>query len=95
MARKHSTLDWFDKEFTVVTGPLGDDWLEAGREVTEKTGTPLNLRKLPNAHAADGIHMGLRGAVLVRPDGHVAWRMPYIPENPARELATALETVLH
>lgn len=95
MARKHSTLDWFDKEFTVVTGPLGDDWLEAGREVTEKTGTPLNLRKLPNAHAADGIHMGLRGAVLVRPDGHVAWRMPFIPENPARELATALETVLH
>jgi 2-polyprenyl-6-methoxyphenol hydroxylase-like FAD-dependent oxidoreductase len=95
MARKHSTLDWFDKEFTVVTGPLGDDWLEAGREVANKTGTPLNLQKLPNAHPADGIHMGLRGAVLVRPDGHVAWRMPYIPENPARELAGALQTVLH
>jgi hypothetical protein len=95
MARKHSTLDWFDKEFTVVTGPLGDDWLEAGRDVAAKTELAINVQKLPNAHDADGIHMGLRGAVLVRPDGHVAWRMPYIPENPARELAGALQTVLH
>jgi putative polyketide hydroxylase len=95
MARKHSTLDWFDKEFTVVAGPLGDDWLEAGRDVAAKTGLPLNLKKLPNAQESDGIRMGMRGAVLVRPDGHVAWRMPYIPSDPARELAGALQTVLH
>lgn len=95
MARKRSTLDWFDKEFTVVTGPLGGEWLEAGRGVSEKLGIPLNLQQLPNAHQSDGIQMGLRGAVLVRPDGHVAWRIPYIPENPARELAGALKTVLH
>ena len=95
MARKHSTLDWFDKEFTVVTGPLGDDWCEAGRDVAKKTGLPINVKKLPNAHESDGIHMGLRGAVLVRPDGHVAWRMPYIPSDPSRELADALKTVLH
>jgi hypothetical protein len=53
------------------------------------------LQKLSNAHPADGIQMGMRGAVLVRPDGHVAWRMPYIPSDPARELAGALQTVLH
>ena len=95
MARKTSTLDWFDKEFTVVTGPLGGEWLEAGRDVSEKLGIPLNVQQLPNAHQSDGIQMGLRGAVLVRPDGHVAWRMPYIPQDPARELAGALQTVLH
>jgi hypothetical protein len=95
MARKRSTLDWFDKDFAVVAGPLGETWLEAGRDVSEKLGIPLNLQQLPNAHAADGIQMGLRGAVLVRPDGHVAWRMPYIPPDPARELAGALQTVLH
>jgi 2-polyprenyl-6-methoxyphenol hydroxylase-like FAD-dependent oxidoreductase len=95
MARKRSTLDWFDKEFTVVTGPLGGEWLEAGRDVSGKLGIPLNLQQLPNAHQSDGIQMGLRGAVLVRPDGHVAWRMPYIPQDPARELAGALQTVLH
>ncbi|WP_160331066.1 FAD-dependent monooxygenase [Bradyrhizobium macuxiense] len=95
MARKTSTLDWFDKEFTVVTGPLGGEWLEAGRDVSEKLGIPLSLQQLPNAHQSDGIQMGLRGAVVVRPDGHVAWRMPYIPQDPARELAGALRTVLH
>jgi 2-polyprenyl-6-methoxyphenol hydroxylase-like FAD-dependent oxidoreductase len=95
MARKHSTLDWFDKDFTVVAGPQGDVWLEAGRDVAAKTGMPIQVHKLPNAHPNDGIYMGLRGAVLVRPDGHVAWRMPYVPSDPARELAGALQTVLH
>ena len=70
-------------------------WLEAGRDVSAKTGFQLNLQQLPHAHPADGIQIGPRGAVLVRPDGHVAWRMPYIPSDPARELAGALETVLH
>jgi 2-polyprenyl-6-methoxyphenol hydroxylase-like FAD-dependent oxidoreductase len=93
-ARKRSTLDWFDQDFTVVTGPLGDAWLEAGRDVSARLGMPLGLRQLPNAHPADGIEMGLRGAVLVRPDGHVAWRMPYIPADPARELAGAVGALL-
>jgi 2-polyprenyl-6-methoxyphenol hydroxylase-like FAD-dependent oxidoreductase len=95
MARKHSTLDWFDRDFTVVAGPMGGDWLEAGRNVSAKLGLPLGLRLLPNAHPADGIQMGLRGATLVRPDGHVAWRMPYLPPDPAKELAGALKTLLH
>jgi FAD binding domain len=94
-SRKNSTLDWFDKSFTVVAGPQGEAWLEAGRDVSASTGLQLNLQQLPQAHPADGIQMGPRGAVLVRPDGHVAWRMPYIPSNPAQELAGALETVLH
>jgi hypothetical protein len=94
-ARKHSTLDWFDKEFSVVTGPLGNEWLEAGRQVSEKTGMALQLRQLPAADPADGYQLGMRGAVLVRPDGHVAWRMPWIPSDPAKELAGALSTLLH
>ena len=92
---KHSTLDWFDKEFTVVAGPLGNDWLEAGRQVSEKSGSLRSLKQLPQAASVGRHSIGLRGAVLVRPDGHVAWRMPYIPSDPARELAGALERVLH
>jgi hypothetical protein len=74
---------------------LGGVWLEAGRDVSAKLGLPLNLGQLPNAHPADGIQMGLRGVALVRPDGHVAWRLPYVPPDPARELAGALQTLLH
>jgi hypothetical protein len=27
----------------------------------------------------------------VRPDGHVAWRIPYLPNDPQRELQGAME----
>jgi hypothetical protein len=37
----------------------------------------------------------MRGAVLVRPDGHVAWRMPYLPGDPASEIVTVMNTLLH
>ncbi|MGY3443546.1 FAD-dependent monooxygenase [Bradyrhizobium sp. USDA 4473] len=94
-SRKKSTLDWFDKEFTVVTGPLGGEWLEAGKQVSEKIRLPLSLKQLPSADPADGFQLGMRGAVLVRPDGHVAWRMPWLPSDPAKELAGALSTLLH
>lgn len=94
-SRKHSTLDWFDQTFTLVTGPLGDEWLEAGKTVSERAGLPISLKRLPKADPADGIQLGMRGAVLVRPDGHVAWRMPWVPADPAAELGTALSTLLH
>jgi len=93
-ARKHSTLDWFDDEFTVVAGPKGGDWLEAGSTVATKLGVPLSLRTLDDVHPSDGVLLGLEGAVLVRPDGHVAWRMPWLPSDPARELGEALTTLL-
>lgn len=34
------------------------------------------------------------GAVLVRPDWHVAWRVQDLPENPTQSLTNALSTVL-
>jgi hypothetical protein len=54
----------------------------------------LNLQILPNPNPNDGILMGLRGAVLVRPDGYVAWRMPWLPSDLTRELAAALTALL-
>ncbi|MEA2738081.1 MAG: putative polyketide hydroxylase [Acetobacteraceae bacterium] len=94
LARKRSTLDWFDKTFTLVTGPLGGAWLEAGRQASEKLGIPLGLRTMPRVDEAAGFRMGMRGAVLVRPDGHVAWRLPYLPADPAAEIATVLNAIL-
>jgi hypothetical protein len=94
LARQHSTLDWFDQEFVIVAGPLGSEWLEAGRRLSEKLSIPIGLRTLPLPNPHDGIQMGMRGTVLVRPDGHVAWRMPWLPSDPEKELATALSTLL-
>jgi len=93
-ARKQSTLDWFDQEFVLVTGPLGQDWLEAGQQAAAAVGLPLGLCTMPRVDLADGFRMGQRGACLVRPDGHVAWRMPWVPEDPARAVALAMTRVL-
>jgi 2,4-dichlorophenol 6-monooxygenase len=34
------------------------------------------------------------GAVLVRPDGHVAWRAPGLPDKPGEALDAALHRLL-
>jgi len=70
-------------------------WLEAGKHASEKLGIPIGLRTMPHVDEAAGFRMGMRGAVLVRPDGHVAWRMPYLPGDPASEIAAVINTLLH
>ncbi|HEX2887648.1 FAD-dependent monooxygenase [Vineibacter terrae] len=93
--RTQSTLDWFDKDMTLVTGPLGGHWMEAVRDVSARAKRPVKARQLDGHHFDDALQMGLKGAVLVRPDGHVAWRMPYVPPDPAAALAGALSILLH
>jgi hypothetical protein len=94
LTRQTSTLDWFDQQFVVVAGPMGNEWKEAGKRVSERIHLPLGLHTLPCANPEDGFQVGLRGAVLVRPDGHVAWRMPWLPTDPDRELTQALARLL-
>ena len=93
-ARKRSTLDWFERDLVLVTGALGEAWQEAARVVRARLEVPLTAQVLPTAPTDAGIQFGLRGAVLVRPDGHVAWRMPYMPDDPVGALSEAVEAVL-
>jgi 2-polyprenyl-6-methoxyphenol hydroxylase-like FAD-dependent oxidoreductase len=92
--KNESTLDWFNQNLSLVAGPLGSEWLEAGAVVSSKLGVSLDLHQLPSAPVSAGFHMGDRGAVLVRPDGHVAWRVPWLPESPGDHLASAMSTLL-
>jgi hypothetical protein len=91
---RHSTLDWFERRFVLVTGPLGDAWRDAAATAGARLGLDLDLRRLPEPGHGRGVHTGPRGAALVRPDGHVAWRLPWLPRDPATELHDALTTVL-
>ncbi len=93
-ARTISSLDWFERDFVLVVGEDGDDWLEAGRAVSSQTGRPLGLHRLPPQGIRAGCKMGRRGAVLVRPDGHVAWRMPWLPSDAKAALAGAFAALL-
>jgi 2,4-dichlorophenol 6-monooxygenase len=91
-----STLDLFAYDrFTLVAGPAGQPWAAAaagpvpidyvaiGRDVADEDGHWLRLL---------GIAAG--GAVLVRPDQHVAWRSQHGVADPVGALARVLASIL-
>lgn len=76
-----STLDLFGPGLTLLT-PAGSGWAQAAKEVGAVTGVGIAAVEVstdgstavvsPDWAAVYGV--GAAGAVLVRPDGHVAWR---------------------
>ncbi len=91
-----SSLDLVDpRDPVLLTGPGGKRWLEAAREA-----------KLPAFMIGDGGEIGdpnaawasVReilddGALLVRPDGHVAWRAREMADDPDGCLQAALDRI--
>lgn len=80
--RRVAALDLMDNEFVLLAGQRGAAWCDAARKAAEAqripltaytVGTGADLSDADNRWAsAYGVHAD--GAVLVRPDGHVAWR---------------------
>jgi 2-polyprenyl-6-methoxyphenol hydroxylase-like FAD-dependent oxidoreductase len=94
-----STLDLFGSGFTLLAAPGGDAWCTVAAEVERELGVPIGryriggpgLRDLGGFAEAYGLAED--GAVLVRPDGHVAWRSASGPASGAA-LRDAAERVL-
>lgn len=97
-----STLDLFERGFTVLTPPDEKVWGEAGRRAAEGLGIPLAGFTIgpgghfqeQEGHWADLYGLEAGGAVLVRPDGHVAWRSRSSARDPERVMRSALATVV-
>jgi putative polyketide hydroxylase len=96
-----STLDLFRRNFALLAGPEGDAWRKSGRTIARDLGVTLDVYVID----AEGPHdpagtfssahgIARSGAVLVRPDGFVAWRSRNSdgasPESLARTLASLL-----
>jgi len=92
--RRMSTLDLFNKDFVLLTGAAGTAWCEAALAIADRR--PYNLRCYRVGSGGDLIDLENRwpaaygvtesGAVLVRPDGFVAWRSRDCPSQPSRVL---------
>jgi 2,4-dichlorophenol 6-monooxygenase len=100
--RRVSTLDLVGKGlFTLVTGLSGTAWVEAAHALADPALRTLVIGA-PGALDAYCTWHRLRetdeaGALLVRPDGVVAWRCTHAEHDPAtarRALAAALAAVL-
>jgi hypothetical protein len=83
-----STVDLVGNGFVVFTGAKGDAWAEAAHPLEVK---PIVLGEEEPWRELYGIDE--TGAVLVRPDGHVAWRSPGMVTAPDRALAGAMNTI--
>ena len=88
--------------FVLVVADKGDGWAQAAPQAAEKFGVRVKVVVIgPDADYRDpqGEWNALRqisdtGAILVRPDNHVAWRSAEAATDPSLTLAQALGTVL-
>jgi putative polyketide hydroxylase len=95
-----STLDLYERSFVLLTGTGagGKDWYAAAELVAARLGVALAVHRIGEGPEADlipeegadwaGVHGTTPdGAVLVRPDGFVAWRATGTDAGPDREAA--------
>jgi len=97
-----STIDLFDTRCVLLTGEAGVAWMDAAERVQRRSGIPLDRFMIgasgdlndPGNVWLQLYGVGADGAVLVRPDGHVAWRATHGEVDPDATLSTALDHVL-
>jgi 2-polyprenyl-6-methoxyphenol hydroxylase-like FAD-dependent oxidoreductase len=89
-----STLDLFGRHFVMAAGPGGETWCSAAVAASDRLGLPLDVHLVGGPELADpagrfpeAYGISRSGAVIVRPDGVVAWR--------AADAGGASEDVIH
>ena len=87
-----STIDFFDGRFVLLSP--SEVWCTAGREVAATLRVPFRAEVIADPGWAELYGVGSQGAVLVRPDGHVAWRSAVPTPEPAATLRQVFASVL-
>jgi 2,4-dichlorophenol 6-monooxygenase len=78
----------------LITGSGGTPWADAAARVADELGVPITVACVADAGWAAVREVTDEGAVLVRPDNHVAWRSRGGAEDPAGVLGDAVSRVL-
>lgn len=95
-----SSLDLIGRGFALVAAPGGARWVAAARLIADCTGLPIDATRIGGDLAdPDGLFLartGLaaEGALLVRPDGFIAWRSREGAVDPTNVLNNVLAHVL-
>jgi putative polyketide hydroxylase len=97
--RRVSTLDLLGTGFTLLTGDAGAPWQAAAAAVSSTMGLPISIGAITRARDSGGRWASLTnlrpdGALLIRPDDFVGWRVETLPERPEHELGHALSAIL-
>jgi 2-polyprenyl-6-methoxyphenol hydroxylase-like FAD-dependent oxidoreductase len=97
-----STINLFGTSFALLAGQTGIAWCQAAMEVASARRLPLRAFTVgsqgdlidPGGSWTTTYGVEQDGAVLVRPDGHVAWRTRSRATNPVKMLQMVLACVL-
>jgi putative polyketide hydroxylase len=97
-----STLDLVGSWFLLLACQNGRTWCRAAKEVSELRSIPIHAHTVgqtgqiidPNGRFPEAFGLNLDGAVLVRPDGHVALRSQSLVSDPRDLLCKALSKIL-
>jgi len=97
-----STLDLFGTSFVLLAGRTGTAWCQAAAKVAHARRLPVHAFTVgaqgglvdPGGSWATTYGVEQDGAVLVRPDGHVAWRARSCVTNPVETLQGVLASML-
>lgn len=77
---KLSILDLIGSDFSLLVGPEGSAWVGHADNVSKALGLPIDTHVMGCAGLKDhgqfiaSYDVSANGAVLVRPDGHIAWK---------------------
>lgn len=102
--RKYSTHDLAPYgEFTLFTGITGQPWVGAAEKAAQQLGIKVRTVVIGPGQEITDLYFDWAkqrgtaedGAVLVRPDKHVAWRANTLSADPLSELTTALGGILN
>lgn len=101
--RRVSTHDLCGRgRFVLLTGPSGEAWKTAAAAATQRFGIPVEgyvVGASGDVEDSEGRwaqlkQVGEDGAILVRPDTHVAWRSVGASASPTKALAEAMSRIL-
>jgi 2-polyprenyl-6-methoxyphenol hydroxylase-like FAD-dependent oxidoreductase len=91
--RQLSTLDFVDRDFVLFTGTAG--WVEAATGAADRLRVPVQVCRVGDGELTEAYGLGSSGAVLVRPDGVVAWHTPVLTDDAGDTIGKALAQALH
>lgn len=95
-----SSLDLIGRDFVLLTGPEGAPWARAGTAFAYNCGMPLSIYRVGadlldvSGKWAERYGVTAAGAVLLRPDGYIAWRARTVTSSAATTLREALARVM-
>jgi 2-polyprenyl-6-methoxyphenol hydroxylase-like FAD-dependent oxidoreductase len=106
--RQISTLDLFGSNFALLAGPEAEAWCRSALAASQRLGVAIDIHRVggvaapssaneivdPAGAFPDAYGISRSGAVLVRPDGFLAWRAATSQAASAEEISTAVRSLL-